>query len=255
MSNARELMKGREWMSKLDVPTSNRQMEAEGGCGVVGLASTMALPGRHFFESLRQMHNRGNGKGGGIAAVGLSPEQMKVSKDVLENDYLLQIAYIDPSVRNELESRVLANYDVHATYMVDESDDPAVLADLPVRPPQVWRYFCRAKKDVMAKFVEERKLGSLDVRRAEDEFVYQTNFGINLDYYASGKMKAFVMSQGRNMIIMKVVGYAEDVIRFYRMEDFTAHVWIGHQRYPTKGRVWHPGGAHPFMGLDEGLVH
>jgi glutamate synthase domain-containing protein 1 len=255
MSNARELMKGREWMSKLDVPTSNRQMEAEGGCGVVGLASTMALPGRHFFESLRQMHNRGNGKGGGIAAVGLSPEQMKVSKEVLENDYLVQIAYIDPSVRNELESRVLANYDVHATYMVDESDDPAVLADLPVRPPQVWRYFCRAKKDVMAKFVEERKLGSLDARRAEDEFVYQTNFGINLDYYASGKMKAFVMSQGRNMIIMKVVGYAEDVIRFYRMEDFTAHVWIGHQRYPTKGRVWHPGGAHPFMGLDEGLVH
>ena len=68
-------------------------------------------------------------------------------------------------------------------------------------------------------------------------------------------MTAFVMSQGRNMIIMKIVGYAEDVIRFYRMEDFTAHIWIGHQRYPTKGRVWHPGGAHPFMGLDEALVH
>jgi glutamate synthase domain-containing protein 3 len=32
-------------------------------------------------------------------------------------------------------------------------------------------------------------------------------------------------------------------------------VWIGHQRYPTRGRVWHPGGAHPFSGLDEALVH
>ena len=35
----------------------------------------------------------------------------------------------------------------------------------------------------------------------------------------------------------------------------TAHVWISHQRYPTKGRVWHPGGAHPFIGVNEALVH
>ena len=39
------------------------------------------------------------------------------------------------------------------------------------------------------------------------------------------------------------------------MQDTRAHVWIAHQRYPTKGRVWHPGGAHPFMGLNEALVH
>ena len=68
-------------------------------------------------------------------------------------------------------------------------------------------------------------------------------------------MSAFVMSHGRNMLIMKIVGYAEDVIHYYKLEDFQAHMWIGHQRYPTKGRVWHPGGAHPFMGLDEALVH
>ncbi|MCK4722308.1 MAG: glutamate synthase, partial [Dehalococcoidia bacterium] len=28
-----------------------------------------------------------------------------------------------------------------------------------------------------------------------------------------------------------------------------------HHRYPTKGRVWHPGGAHPFVGLHEALAH
>ena len=39
------------------------------------------------------------------------------------------------------------------------------------------------------------------------------------------------------------------------MPDMRAHVWIAHQRYPTKGRVWHPGGAHPFIGLNEALVH
>ncbi len=42
---------------------------------------------------------------------------------------------------------------------------------------------------------------------------------------------------------------------YYKLEDFKAHVWIAHQRYPTKGRVWHPGGAHPFVGINEALVH
>ena len=52
-----------------------------------------------------------------------------------------------------------------------------------------------------------------------------------------------------------MVGYGDDVIRYYKLEDFKAHVWIGHHRYPTKGKVWHPGGAHPFVGLNEALVH
>ena len=57
------------------------------------------------------------------------------------------------------------------------------------------------------------------------------------------------------MLVLKIVGYAEDVVRYYCMDDFKAHVWIAHQRFPTKGRVWHPGGAHPFAGLDDALVH
>jgi len=51
------------------------------------------------------------------------------------------------------------------------------------------------------------------------------------------------------------VGYAEQVVQYYKLDDFKAHVWIAHQRYPTKGRVWHPAGAHPFIGLNEALVH
>ncbi len=57
------------------------------------------------------------------------------------------------------------------------------------------------------------------------------------------------------MLILKIVGYAEKIIPYYKFEDFAAHVWIAHQRYPTRGRVWHPGGAHPFCGLNEALVH
>ena len=63
--------------------------EAEGGCGVIGIACSEKIAARHLLQALVQMRNRGNGKGGGIAAVGLVPEELGVSKEVLETDYLL----------------------------------------------------------------------------------------------------------------------------------------------------------------------
>ena len=90
----------------------------------------------------------------------------------------------------------------------------------------------------------------------EDEFVAQNCYKLNEAYYASlGEKKAFVMSQGRNMLILKIVGYAEEAAYYYQLLDFKAHIWIAHQRYPTRGRVWHPGGAHPFAALNDALVH
>ena len=90
----------------------------------------------------------------------------------------------------------------------------------------------------------------------EDEFVFQNSIRLNNQYYASlGDKRAFVVSHARNLLIVKIVGFAEAAVQYYRMEDTRAHVWIAHQRYPTKGRVWHPGGAHPFIGSNEALVH
>ena len=57
---------------------------AEGGCGVVGLACEIPIAGRHLFKSLEQMRNRGNGKGGGVAMVGLDPAQFGTTQEVLE---------------------------------------------------------------------------------------------------------------------------------------------------------------------------
>ena len=72
---------------------TTRKAEAEGGCGVIGIASSERIPGRHLFQALEQMRNRGNGKGGGIAAIGLVPEDLGVTREILENDYLLAIAF------------------------------------------------------------------------------------------------------------------------------------------------------------------
>src|SRR3989442_364939 len=233
------------------------KMEAEGGCGVIGAACTVPIEGKYLLQSLVQMRNRGNGKGGGIAAVGLDPGQLGVSRQVLDEDYLIQIAYLDPSVRGEVEAEF-----IHSVFDVDNSSRVPALADyndlpgLEVSPPEVFRYFCRVRKDVLDKFAREHGLESLDSESLEDEFVYQNSYGLNVRFYSSlGEKKAFVLSHGKNMIVLKLVGYGDDVVRYYKLEDFRAHIWIGHHRYPTKGRVWHPGGAHPFVGLHEALVH
>lgn len=252
----RSLTASREWMKEFARDDAGHIQEAEGGCGVLGIASSVPLQGRHILRSLRQMHNRGNGKGGGIAAVGLSPEQLEVDRKTLEEDYLIQVAYLKPKVRTSLEKEFINRfYTVDKKYKVRTTTDKRFVQSLEVAPPDVWRYFCRAKDDELNEFIKKNKLEKMDRQKAEDEFVYQTSFRINSKYYATSDMAAFVMSHGRNMIVMKIVGYAEEVIKFYKLEDLTAHIWIGHQRYPTKGRVWHPGGAHPFVGLDEALVH
>jgi glutamate synthase domain-containing protein 1/glutamate synthase domain-containing protein 3 len=229
----------------------------EGGCGVVGFCCTEPVAGRHIYEPSMQMHNRGNGKGGGIAAVGFDPEQLGVSRQVLDDYYMLHIALLDAKVRPEVEKRFIkANFEIAASGKLDTIEDWQSVEGLQVRPPDVWRYFVRAKDNVLEKFITENKLQQLDRPDAEDEFVNQNSFKLNQEYYASlGEQKAFVLSHGRNIMILKVVGYAEAIVKYYRIEDLRAHVWIAHQRYPTKGRVWHPGGAHPFAGIDMALVH
>ena len=244
------------------VPAPLRKQEAEGGCGVIGMACSEQVPARHLLQALKQMRNRGNNKGGGIAAVGLVPEEHGVSKEILERDYLISIAYLDPTVRAEVERLfVEPTFGVDYARRVPVVEDFRTIPTLEIQPPDVYQYFARVKPDCIRQFLTQlppNRLSASDmpVGSIEDEIVYQNSYRLNRAYYASaGNKKAFVLSHGKNMLVLKMVGYGDDVIRYYRLEDMHAHVWIGHHRYPTKGKVWHPGGAHPFVGLHEALVH
>ena len=241
-----------------DIPcTRYSETEAEGGCGVTGFACSIPVRGKHIFEPSRQMHNRGNGRGGGIAAMGFDHNMLGVSKEILEQDYILQIAVLEDGVMDDLEQRFIEPwFKVDFTESIPHVTDYRYVAGLEVRPPDVWRYFVRVKPQVLKAFIAEKGLEGLSQREAEDEFVYQNSFNINKTYYdAMGRQQAFVLSHGRNFFILKIVGYAEQVVQYYKLDDFKAHIWVAHQRYPTKGRVWHPAGAHPFIGLNEALVH
>lgn len=245
-----------------------RKVEAEGGCGVVGVAASIPVVGRHILAPCSQMHNRGNGKGGGLAAAGLVPEQMGVDAHRLATDYLIQIACLTPELRDDVTAEFVDPiFEIHAGYRIPTIDDYRDVPGLTVRPPDVWRYFVRVRQDVLARFVAEHHLTAISPQEAEDEFVSQWAFRLNTRFYAGARpagpspglgaagRHAFALSYGRDMLVLKIVGYAEEALRYYRMDDVRARVWIGHQRYPTKGRVWHPGGAHPFASLDVALVH
>lgn len=231
--------------------------EAEGGCGVTGFACSIPVSGKNIYEPSIQMRNRGNGKGGGIAACGLVPEELGVSREVLDESYILQVALLDADARGEVEKEfVNPCFDVQHTCMLDTVDDYRDIPLLDIKPPDVMRYFVRVKPDVLQKFNEEKKLDFLSPRELEDEFVFQNSNRLNEKFYASlGEKRAFVLSHARNLLVLKIVGYAEAVVQYYQMADTKAHVWIAHQRYPTRGRVWHPGGCHPFIGMNEALVH
>lgn len=237
--------------------SKNLKAADEGGCGVTGFACNIPVAGKHIFEPSIRMHNRGNGKGGGIAAVGFNPDMLGISREVLDSHYMLNVALLEPGCLESLkENCVTPFFDIAKEETIDHLPDWRELEGLEVKPPDVWRAFVRVKPEVLKSFISENGFLGMAERAAEDEFVSRNSVRLNKMFYASlGDKQAFVMSHGRNVMILKIVGYAENVVRYYKLEDFQAHVWIAHQRYPTRGRVWHPGGAHPFTGLNEALVH
>jgi glutamate synthase domain-containing protein 3 len=176
---------------------------------------------------------------------------------MLDSHYLLQIALLDPSCHAEMERQfILPNFDIALSTRQAHIDDYRDIPGLEVRPPDVHRYVVRAKAGALETFAREAGLEELAPRELEDEFVWRNSYQLNDAFYASlGEKRAFVLSHGRNLLVFKLVGYAEQNVQYYQLQELKAHVWIAHQRYPTKGRVWHPGGAHPFVGLNEALVH
>jgi glutamate synthase domain-containing protein 1/glutamate synthase domain-containing protein 3 len=255
-SFADRILEARRSLYPTPVPVRYKAAE-EGGCGVTGFACSVPVGGKHIFEPSRLMHNRGNGKGGGIAAAGLIAEDLGVSQEVLDEYYLVQVALLDPVVREAVEKTFITPHmEVALGHQIPTLDDYREIEGLEIKPPDVWRYFVRVKPDVLTAFADKKGLDEMDLRKVEDEFIWQNTVQLNRSFYDTlGDKKAFVLSQGRNMMILKIVGYAEQVAQYYKLENVRAYVWIAHQRYPTKGRVWHPAGAHPFMGLDEALVH
>ncbi|MEK7752533.1 MAG: glutamate synthase, partial [Acidobacteriota bacterium] len=181
---AERLLAGRSQVYSETGPPVLAEQAEEGGCGVTGFACTVPVGGRFIYEPSIKMQNRGNGKGGGIAAVGLVPEQIGVSREVLDSHYLLQIALLDPTCHAELERQfILPHFDIALSTRQAHIGDHRDIPGLEVRPPDVHRYVVRVKPDVLKAFARTAELEGLAPRELEDEFVWRNSYLLNDAFY------------------------------------------------------------------------
>ncbi len=210
-----------------------RMLEGEfripSGCAVSGIMNCRGIrfPGNSIVDSISLMHERSNGLGGGFAAHGVYPD--------LPQHYALHVFYSDHAAKEGTEELIAAN---DWTVAHDEPI-PTRKTGLVADAPLIWRYFLQADL-------------SRDDRHSTtgvDDRMLQLVLAIN-----DGVSGAFVASSGRNMGVFKGVGYPEDIGEFYRLDEYRAHTWIAHGRFPTNTPGWW-GGAHPFGLLDLSVVH
>ncbi len=193
-------------------------------CSIFGM---MNLKGERFsakdpIRAIANMHDRGNGLGGGFAAYGIYPDY--------KDDYAFQIMYLDREAKKKTDRLISESFNI-----LNEEEMPTQPAN--VRdPPIMWRYFLQPKK-------------SRTRTQAADDYIIERVMRINTE---TGK--AFVFSSGKNMGVFKGVGFPEDVAEYFCLEDYKGYMWICHGRFPTNTPGWW-GGAHPFNILDWTVVH
>ena len=183
------------------------------------------MTGEKIIESMKPMHDRSNGLGGGFAAYGIYPEY--------KEQYALHIFYNDHNCRAECERFLKDSFEIVRAENIPTRKIPAITDE-----PLIWRYFVSPLSSVLASM-------QLD----EKEYVVRIVTRINTEMDG-----AYVFSCGKNMGAFKAVGFPEDVGHFYRLEEYEAYSWTAHGRYPTNTPGWW-GGAHPFALLDYSIVH
>ncbi len=193
-------------------------------CGIFAMMNT---EGNRFgskdpVKAMANMHDRGNGLGGGFAVYGIYPQ--------FKDYYALHIMYLQKDAKEKTDKILASKFDI--IYDEEMQNKPADVRD----PPIVWRYFVQPKK--------HRPEG-----QSEEDYVIGAVMRINTE---TGK--AFVFSSGKNMGVFKGVGFPEDVAEFFCLEDYQGYLWTCHSRFPTNTPGWW-GGAHPFNILDWTVIH
>lgn len=195
-------------------------------CSILGIMdqSGKVFSGRDITEGIANMHDRGNGLGGGFAVYGMYPDY----KDY----YAFHIMFLSDPSRIDTEDFLKANFRI----VFDEEIATKKTKKI-VNPPLVWRYFVD---------VERPNLGD---SQAEEDFVIEKVMAIN-----TGIEGAFVFSSGKDMGVFKGVGFPEEISEYFMLEKYHGYLWTAHGRFPTNTQGWW-GGAHPFSILDWTVVH
>ncbi|MBN1177047.1 MAG: glutamine amidotransferase family protein [Dehalococcoidales bacterium] len=194
-------------------------------CSIFGAMDTSGktFSGEGVIKAIANMHDRGNGLGGGFAVYGLYPEHADL--------YAFHIMYLDDKDKQETEEFLQQYFTV-----VREEEVPTRPTAAITNTPLVWRYFL----DVPENLPENLPV---------DDYIVTKVMEIN-----TGDNNSFIFSSGRNMAVFKGVGYPEELAEYFRLEEYRGYIWTAHGRFPTNTVAWW-GGAHPFSILDWTVVH
>ena len=194
-------------------------------CSIFGAMDTSGrrFSGEGVIRAIANMHDRGNGLGGGFAIYGLYPEYADL--------YALHIMFLSPEGKAETEAFLRENFN-----LIYEEGVPTRSTQAIVNPPLVWRYFLEVGRHQSEK-------------QSADEYVVERVMEINTKL-----QDTFVFSSGKDMAVFKGVGYPEEIADYYCLEQYEGYLWTAHGRFPTNTPGWW-GGAHPFCILDWTVIH
>jgi glutamate synthase domain-containing protein 1 len=194
-------------------------------CSIFGVMDTSGqrFSGDGIIRAIANMHDRGNGLGGGFAIYGLYPEYADL--------YAFHIMYLSREGQQETETFLKDRFN-----LVHVEEVPTRSTSAIVNPPPVWRYFLDVGRHKPAE-------------QSADDYVVDRVMEIN-----TALCDSFVFSSGQNMAVFKGVGYPEEIADYFCLEQYQGYLWTAHGRFPTNTRGWW-GGAHPFCILDWTVVH
>jgi glutamate synthase domain-containing protein 1 len=194
-------------------------------CSIFGAMDTSGrrFSGESVIKAIANMHDRGNGLGGGFAIYGLYPDHA--------DHYALHLMYLRDNDKRDTEEFLRRYFDV-----VWQEEVPTRPTAAIKDPPLVWRYFV----DVPADIPENQ---------TADDYVVARVMEIN-----TAPDDSFVFSSGKDMAVFKGVGYPEEIAEYFRLEQYQGYLWTAHGRFPTNTVAWW-GGAHPFSILDWTVIH
>ncbi|HEU6437955.1 MAG TPA: glutamine amidotransferase family protein [Nitratidesulfovibrio sp.] len=197
------------------------------GCGVFGVIdrARRLIPGSEPIAAMCTMHDRGNGLGGGFAAYGIYPDRA--------DWYAFHLMCDDRDALERAEGVIKQFHDIRHSEPIPTRKVASVK-----NPPVVWRFFVTPKANRPAW-------------ATGDEADYMVGTVMHINTKVPG---VFVFSSGKDMGAFKGVGFPEDIADFFRLDEYHAHMWTGHNRFPTNTPGWW-GGAHPFTLLDWAIVH
>ena len=216
---------------ELSNPTDMLQKEGQvripAGCAISGIFHKDGTRenGTRIIDSIRTMHDRSNGLGGGFAGYGIYPEYADY--------YAFHVFYDTQAAKEECEREIERHFDIVNLSKIPTRRHPRI-----TDAPMIWRYFVTPLPTKLAA-------SQLEEREFTSRFVIRINHTLN---------GAYIFSSGKNMGVFKANGFPEDVGEYYMLENYEAYSWTCHGRYPTNTPGWW-GGAHPFALLDTTVVH